>query len=553
MNQDEMLERLSKDYLKVNFESSPSLATFMGIHDYDGEMAEGTPESVEDFIKKRKKFYTDVKALDPQKMSFDAAISREALLNVLATEMFEDEAHPRYRSKPEVSLEIADALHPLFVNEFAPFEERLKSITSRIEKVPRYLENTKKLLTDPVSIWVEMGMEECESVISFIDIIRQTAKDKNINSSLMRRLNDAGDKATESLRSYKEWLRTKLLPESRQSFTMKPEDYDKIIEMRCLSMNSDQLLQFGREMLEYSKELQRELASKISPGSTIEEVKKMLHAKHPSSFNEALKFTAKVVEDSRRFCYENDIVTMPPSESLIVEETPEFARNLIPFGAYLPPGKFDHMQIGRYWLSRPLVDNGQSLSMHNYGSILNCTIHEGYPGHHLQQACANLNNSTARLFTEGIEYIEGWAHYCEELMDSYGFSEDPAMKFEHVKDLIWRSVRVILDVQVSRGELNIKEAVDMLQNEVGYDRVSCITEIKWLTFNPGYQLSYLTGKKLIKDLLDEVKLKTKEKFSLKKFHDSMLYAGNLPMKQMAKVVKMKCGAQDQGSPERIEV
>ena len=48
------------------------------------------------------------------------------------------------------------------------------------------------------------------------------------------------------------------------------------------------------------------------------------------------------------------------------------------------------------------------LSRHNYYSISNTSVHEAYPGHHLQLSCAMLNDSLVRLIMEVPEFVEGW-------------------------------------------------------------------------------------------------------------------------------------------------
>ena len=255
------------------------------------------------------------------------------------------------------------------------------------------------------------------------------------------------------------------------------------------------------------------------------------------TFEDAIRETVEAVECSREFVIESGYATIPEGERLLIMETPSFMRPIMPFGAYSPPGKFDKFQVGLYWMSRPSSDAGQTLEIHNRGAIFSTSIHEGYPGHHLQLTCANTRKSITRLLTLGVEFGEGWAHYCEEKVAELGFANDLAVELERTNDMVWRAVRIIVDVKLSRGEINFNEAVDLLRKESGFDIPSCISEIKRYTYSPGQQLSYLVGKKLILDLHDKVKKESGSNFNLKKFHDSMLYAGSLPMKYMEKVVE----------------
>ena len=49
------------------------------------------------------------------------------------------------------------------------------------------------------------------------------------------------------------------------------------------------------------------------------------------------------------------------------------------------------------------------------------------------------------------------------------------------------------------------------------------------TYTPTYQLSYLLGKVLILRLRDEQRRKLGASFSLRTFHDQLLYSGSLPI------------------------
>jgi uncharacterized protein (DUF885 family) len=210
-------------------------------------------------------------------------------------------------------------------------------------------------------------------------------------------------------------------------------------------------------------------------------------------------------------------------------ETPSYLRPIIPLAAYIPPGRLEEKQEG-YYLATPQ----EEMSNFNYPNIANTTVHEGYPGHHLQLSCANHNPRLARALVGATEMVEGWAHYCEEMVKEHGYQDNPKTKFVQVNDEIWRAVRIILDVRMHRGEMSIKEAIRFLMKEASMRKNVATGEVNRYTFTPTYQLSYLLGKLLIKELKDKVRKLKGDRFDEKKFHDSLLYAGSLPLKLMEK-------------------
>ena len=100
---------------------------------------------------------------------------------------------------------------------------------------------------------------------------------------------------------------------------------------------------------------------------------------------------------------------------------------------------------------------------HNLASISNTSIHEAYPGHHLQLDVARRHPSLTRLLTDAPEFVEGWGMYSELMMREHGFDDDPRFRRRCMHtDAIWRACRIILDVRMHRGELDVDEATDFL-------------------------------------------------------------------------------------------
>ncbi len=533
---DRKLEQIAKGYFDFVIREVPLFATQMGIHDYDEEMPSGTLESAMGFIALRKKVYREIESINPDELSFDGKISRGALLQSLAVEIFSDEKFPLWRRKPSAQTEVGGAVYVLFVKEFAPFEERIRRIVSRLEKTPQFLMNSRELLDEPVKLWVEAGIEEATSTAGLLDVISNAAREEKIDGELQERLDKACESVKEALRDYGVWLKEEVLPSAREEFAMGEENFRRMIDLRQLDMTIEEIYEFGEKMLKFSREKLEEVSEMIAPGKGYDEVKKMMMNNHPATYEEALEETKREVENARRFVVESDFATLPGKDKLEVIETPSFLRSIIPFGAYNPPGRFDKVQTGFYLMSRPDPRDSSGLQIHNYGAILNTSVHEAYPGHHLQMVCANNSPYYSRMLLESAEFVEGWAHYCEETVAEMGFRTEPSVMFERYADMYWRASRIIVDIKLSGGEMGYEEAIEYLQKISGFDRGPCKSEIDRYTYTPGYQLSYLIGKKKIMDLRKDIQEETGSAFSLKKFHDAMLYAGSLPSKYIEKVV-----------------
>ena len=207
----------------------------------------------------------------------------------------------------------------------------------------------------------------------------------------------------------------------------------------------------------------------------------------------------------------------------------DYLRNVIPFAAYFDPPKFDSRPSGIYIVTASVDNDPNAMREHNYSSISNTSIHEAYPGHHLQLSVAGRHPSLTRLMVEAPEFVEGWAMYCELMMREQGFDTAPKHRVMMHTDAVWRACRIILDVKLQRAEITVDKAVDFLVEQTGFERPQAAAEVNWYTYRPTYPLSYLLGRQLLLRLRADEQQRLGSSFSLKAFHDAMLNAGSLPV------------------------
>jgi len=124
-------------------------------------------------------------------------------------------------------------------------------------------------------------------------------------------------------------------------------------------------------------------------------------------------------------------------------------------------------------------------------------------------------------------------------MTEKGFITDLETRLAQVNDMLWRAVRIVVDVKLARGEMTFAEAVEMLVNETGMSNEAAVAEVKRYTQTPGQALSYLLGKHLILKLKEKVRQKMGREFNEKLFHDTILANGNLPISMLHKVFDQK--------------
>jgi uncharacterized protein (DUF885 family) len=539
MNADEIFEKFTKEFLEKFLEKNPDFATYLGLHEpYDYMLPKGSTERLLENLRLMEEGLTRLReTVNPAELSDDHKIDWEVLEKAYERWKFDFYERRIHELNPDVSEDLGGLIFIMFTRDYAPLEKRVDAIAARIEQMPRYLEEFRSRFekSQPVRLWTQLAIEKTQNLMGLFMFILQAVKGK-VSEKTYERLQKAVENFYPAFKAHMEWLQS-LLNKTREEWAIGREKFERLLQLRELGMTSDEILQLGIKYLNELKAERERITQQIAPGKSVEEVLKMIESKAPKTFEEALEYTRKAMEEARRFVQEKGIATVYPEDVLLVEETPTFMAPVIPFAALMMPAKYDKPQIGIYVVTRP--KDPSNLGKHlNYPSIRNTAVHEAFPGHFLQGSVSN-RGSVIRLLAEGSETVEGWAHYCEELMWEKGFITDLETRLIQINDMIWRAVRIIVDVKLSRGEMSFEEAVDMLVKEAGMSREAAVAEVNRYTQTPGYPLSYLLGKHLILKLREEVKQKMGEKFDERFFHDIITANGYLPISMLRKIFDMK--------------
>ncbi len=519
-------------------EWDPLFATSVGVHRNDSLLPKGTREAVEEETRKVRDALARLEEVDRKSLSPGKRVDRGVVRNALRLWIFQNDVLRIWESRPTGAEDVGNGLFLLFMRNFAPLPNRLASITGRLERAPAFLRETESRVRTSTRLWAEIGLESAQELPAFLGVLEAAGKDA-LSSAEFGRLQEASARTKEALAGHERWIRDRLLPRATDKIGIGAVKFRRLLALRELGLTVEEVYAIGTRFLRESRKELGRLAKQIPRGGTVARAKEAVKKDHPKDWKGALAYTSKAMEDAKRFILEHDLATIPSNEVLQVIETPHYLRHLLPFAAYNAPGHFDPVQEGLYMVT-PYEDKPEMLRENSYAGTRNTAVHEGYPGHHLQLSCANLNPSLARLFSFGaVESVEGWAHYCEQMMKEHGFGDDPATRFAQMLDQLWRAARIIIDVDLHCGRMTFDEAVDFLVTECGFERAGAIGEVKRYSYTPAYPLSYLTGKYLILQLRRDVKKGLGRQYSDKFFHDTFLYAGSIPMRYMRKIFEYK--------------
>ena len=520
---DRTVDRWFRDQLAMR----PEAATYLGIHDHDGELSSGGRDAVDQEIDFFRRAISDLSAFDPAELSAERALDRDLAIHQARLGLFWQTEYRPWAGSSGGAEHIGEALFPLFTRDFAPLRDRLESIVQRLDAAPRLLAESRARVTDPVRLWTEIDIESTEQIPGFLDTILAAARTDGGDAAIADRLATSVGNAKAALADHASWLRSDVLPRAAADWKSGPERFEEMVRLRELEADGDEILAVGENLLVSEKAAREALVPEIDPTASPEEVADIVKNDHAATFVESLGEYREAMDRARAFVVEHGIATLPDQDHLSVIETPSFIRHLIPFAAYYDPAKFDADPVGTYIVTPPSTP--EMMREHNRASISNTSVHEAYPGHHLQLSAAITNPSLVRLFSGAPEFTEGWAFYCERMMKERGFDATPKGWYIVHTDAIWRATRIILDVQLHRGLISFDDAIDRLVAETGFERPAALAEVKRYTSTPTYQLSYLFGRHMIEKLKADVQARAGSSFDLRAFHDTLIYGGTMPV------------------------
>ncbi len=527
--QDDRFHDLVEAQFRRIVHANPMMATWLGIETEDHRLAESSRDARLAEIADARAHLAAVEALDPAQLSASVRFDRDLELHNTRLALFEADVIRQWERRATVGGDLGDALFLLFSRGAAPLADRLTRITDRLEAAPRFLADARSRAVGPqVALWQDVERRNVADLPSLFDEVR-TAADGTLPAAELARLDKAIAGARTALGDYDAWIAT-TLETATDDWPLGRERYDELIRHRAFGdLDTDTILAIGEEQLRTNLEGRRRAAREVDPDADTASVIERLKADHPATFAEALDGYRDAMRRARTHLVEHDLVSIPDDDVIEVIETPEYLRSVMPFAAYFAPAPFGTDKRGLYIVT-PAVDNDPNAMLEHYrASISNTSVHEAYPGHHLQLLVASKTRSLTRLMTDAPEFVEGWGMYSEQMMREEGFDAGPEFRTAMYTDAVWRACRIILDVRMHRGELAPDEATDFMVEHTAFERANARAEVRRYTYTPGYQLSYLLGKVLILGLRENEKRRLGSAFSLKGFHDTLLRNGSLPV------------------------
>ena len=522
------------DYFKAN----PSQATSVGFHQYDHQLEDFSLSAHQRNRRKLVEYLAAFQALNPRALSPLERDDREIMIVTIHSLLLEEDRVQMWRKNPDTySSAVTSSIFALIKRDFAPPEERLRSVIEREKQISRALTQARGVLRTPPKIYTRIAIEQLPGNIDFFQTTVPDAF-KNVNHAvLLADFKQSNDAAIAALKDYQGWLQKNLLPRSRGTFAIGAENYRlKLLYDEMVDVPLPRLLKIGYAQLRKDQQALVETARRIDPKKKPEDVLKELERDHPTA-DTLLSSAQQQLDGLRQFLIDHKIITVPGGAQAKVVETPSFMRATT-FASMDTPGPYETKATEAYY-NITLPDPSWSkekqeeyLEGYNYPLLSNVSVHEVWPGHYTQFLWVKNNPelSKTRKLTGAGSNAEGWAHYSEQMVLDEGLhNNDPRYRLAQLVDALLRDCRYLVGIKMHTQGMTTDEAKEFFVKEGHQVPVVGEMETKRGTGDPTY-LMYTLGKLEILKLREDYKRKMGSAFSLQNFHDRFIKAGNPPVK-----------------------
>jgi len=453
---DDAFLNLADEYISDLTNFSPVNATLIGDHSADDKIDQVDAAARAAGRELRVEYITALKALDIDEMTRANQIDAEILLHQLEYDLWSVDELQEWAWNPLYYIRISgSAIYGLVARDFAPVETRLRSATSRLTEISRFLQQSREAIQPErvPKIYAETAINQNPGLTSIIDtmIVPEMGA---LSAAEQEQLNAAIEVAKDAVAEHQTWLEEELLPRAAGDFRVGVELYDTKLAFALnsplgrkeITARAEQEYENVRnEMYEVSKSVYlRKHPYTAFPDDPEESYKQVIiRAALEEAYKELpppngiVAVAKQQLQQAIDFVVEKNIVTMP-DEPVEIINMPEFQRGVTI--AYLDaPGPLDKEQPAFYAVA-PLPEDWTEeqiqsfLREYNIYSIQDLTIHEGVPGHYLQLALSNRYPATLRAVLGSGPFIEGWGVYAEQMMISEGYLSEMVSAHNYQRD-----------------------------------------------------------------------------------------------------------------------
>jgi uncharacterized protein (DUF885 family) len=458
MHAAEPLPHFVDDYLSFLYEVHPTGATMDGVHVHDDLLEDYRRPAIDTHVSALAGFARRLDGIPPDHLTAREQVEHQIVASNIRARQFELEVVRSWERNPHFYADtLAASLAAQAIFAYAPETERARRVLSKLRQVPRLVQAARDNIKEPPAIYIKVGTDTWRGVMTFIERDLPRAFSSVDDIHLLGDLDDACREAVKMIGAYVDDLENEVRPKAKGTFRLGREKFEqKLRHEEGIMLTVDRLLAIAERELAVTQEEFRQVAGRLNGGDPL---KAWRNAKE--KYPEAGKLIATAREqlnELHTFLSRNNVVAMPESAGVAVAPTPDFFR--WSSASMWTPGPFESKPSrAMYYLTD--VDpkwesdrKAEHLRDFNLPTLWTISMHEVYPGHFLHYQFLRKVESKVRRSTmfAPASYIEGWAHYCEQMMLEAGFGRgDHALKLGQLAEALVRLLKLRHDWYEEQG------------------------------------------------------------------------------------------------------
>jgi uncharacterized protein (DUF885 family) len=529
----EPLPHFVDDLLGYLHETHPTFATLDGVHTHDDLLEDLSRHAVDAEAHALSGYLRRLDEIKQDALTPIEQLEHRMLTANLQARMFDLEVVRTWERNPQYYSDlIASSLAGQTLFSHAPAPERARRVLSKLRQTPRLVQAARDNIKEPPGIFVKVGIETMKGALKFIEYELPRAFADLDDLHLLGDLADAQTEATNAVGTYIQELEN-AAPKARASFRLGRDKFEQKLRLEeGISLPVDRLLAIAMRELQKTQDAFRTLAGRINGGDPMETWAKT-KAEHPAP-GQLVSVGREQLEELSTFLERQSLITVPRAEEITVAPTPDFYR--WSFASMWTPGPFETKPSRAYYYltdvdpSWPADRQEEHLRDYNYPTLWSISIHEVFPGHFLHyQHLRKVESKTRKsIMFSPASFVEGWAHYCEQMMIEAGFGrKEYGIQLGQLAEALIRLARFVVCIKLHAEDMSVEQGVRFFREEAFMEEMSARREAERGTFDPTY-LVYSVGKLMLLKLRQDVKQQEGKNFSLRNFHDTLLANGTAP-------------------------
>jgi hypothetical protein len=524
------VDDLCRSYLDLKYHFDPAGASTAGLVSEDSRLGLFDAETTREHLSALRSVAGGIEELDPEDLQNE--IDRTALLGEIRSTIYRLQyEQPNVRNPGFWLAHLFQGLYSLLSRSEPAVAARAPSVLARLEATPAFVDAARSTIDEPPSVFVDLALGMLggggELITQVVAVFGEAAP------HLADRLKEVGEKALKALVGFGSALRDDIEPNpDPHAFAIGEEEFSRRLHHEhALAAGPPELWRYGLHLQEEVTQQIVALSERLDRRPWRELVDDL---REDTPEPERLLATYRAeVERACHFVAQHDLVTVPEG-GVDVVATPAYLAGLVPFAAYEPPPIYLHQRTGRFYVTRPdptLPPEvfAQQRRGHSSHAIPVMVAHEVYPGHHLQLLAMEDLGSEVRRHIWSPVMVEGWALYAEQLMEEAGYYPTDEVRLFQLVNLLWRAIRVVVDVGLHTRGMTPQEAIDYMVEHLPIERHNAEAEVRRYCAWPTYQLSYAVGRREILRLRDAYRERSGAAFQPRKFHDELMRYGGMPV------------------------